>query len=101
MADDRRLTGRQIAAGRTLAGLAQGAVARAARISVPTLRRMEASAGPAAGMANNVAAVRSALESAGVVFVAENGEGAGVRLRRKRTLDQGLRPDELNASNDD
>jgi len=101
MADDSRLTGRQIAAGRTLAGLGQGAVARAARISVPTLRRMEASAGPAAGMANNVAAVRSALETAGVIFVGENGEGPGVRLRRKRILDQGLRPDELNASNDD
>ena len=101
MGDDSRLTGRQIAAGRTLAGLGQGALARAARISVPTLRRMEASAGTATGMANNVAAVRFALESAGVIFVAENGEGAGVRLRRKRGLDQGLRPEELNASNDD
>lgn len=29
-----------------------------------------------------VAAIRTALESAGVEFIAENGGGAGVRLRR-------------------
>jgi hypothetical protein len=28
--------------------------------------------------------LQSALERAGVIFVAENGEGAGVRLRKKR-----------------
>ena len=50
-------------------------------ISVPTLKRMEATAGPA-GMANNVAALRSALVSAGVIFVEENGEGPRVRLRK-------------------
>jgi hypothetical protein len=32
--------------------------------------------------ANNVAAIRAALESAGVEFIAENGGGAGVRLRK-------------------
>jgi hypothetical protein len=35
-------------------------------------------------MANNVAAVRAALESAGVIFVEENGEGPGVRLRKTK-----------------
>jgi hypothetical protein len=29
-----------------------------------------------------VAAIRAALESAGVIFVEENGEGPGVRLRK-------------------
>ncbi|WP_370736394.1 hypothetical protein [Beijerinckia mobilis] len=43
---------------------------------------MESSPGPAAGMMNNVAAIRQALESAGVIFVEENGEGPGVRLRK-------------------
>jgi hypothetical protein len=42
---------------------------------------MEASEGPAAGLANNVLAVRRALESAGVIFVDRNGEGPGVRLK--------------------
>ena len=76
-------TGRQLAAARTLAGLTQAAVAEAARISVPTLKRMEASEGPAVGMANNVEAVRRALENAGVELLSENGGGAGVRLAKK------------------
>jgi transcriptional regulator with XRE-family HTH domain len=32
---------------------------------------------------NNLAAIRAALEAAGVIFVEENGEGPGVRLRKK------------------
>ena len=32
---------------------------------------------------DNVAKVRAALESAGVEFIAENGGGAGVRLRKE------------------
>lgn len=44
---------------------------------------MEASDGPASGMANNVRAVVSALEAAGIEFIAENGGGAGVRLRNR------------------
>lgn len=75
-------TGKQIAAGRTLAGLGQAELATAANISVPTLRRMEASCGPASGMPNNVLAVRRALESSGIEFIEENGGGAGVRLRK-------------------
>ena len=81
MSENARLTGRQIAAGRVLAGLGQEELASAAGISAPTLRRMEASSGPAPGMTNNVAAIRAALEAAGVEFIAENGGGVGVRLR--------------------
>lgn len=31
---------------------------------------------------DTIAAIRAALEAAGVIFVAGNGEGAGVRLRK-------------------
>jgi transcriptional regulator with XRE-family HTH domain len=31
---------------------------------------------------NNLAAIRACLEAAGVIFIEENGEGAGVRLRK-------------------
>ena len=77
-----QLTGRQIAAARTLLGLGQAELATAARISVPTLRRMESSDGEATGYANNVEAVRRALELAGVQFISETGGGLGVILRR-------------------
>ncbi|TXN76107.1 helix-turn-helix domain-containing protein [Methylobacterium sp. WL18] len=82
--DHSAVTGRQIAAARTLLGLGQAELAGAASISVPTLKRMEASPGPAAGMANNVRAVTSALETAGVEFT--NGGEPGVKLRRKDQL---------------
>ena len=77
-------TGRQIAAARTLLGLTQSDLALRSAISVPTLKRMEGSDGAASGMTNNVAAVCAALESAGVIFVAENGDGPGVRLRKAK-----------------
>ena len=32
---------------------------------------------------NNLTAIRTALEEAGVIFINENGEGPGVRLRKK------------------
>jgi hypothetical protein len=44
-------------------------------------------------------ALQQALEAAGVIFIAENGEGPGVRLKKERP-DEGKRPDELNAEND-
>jgi predicted transcriptional regulator len=82
--DNTRLTGRQIAAARTLLGMTQPDLARRAGVSTPTIKRMEASVGPAVGMANNVAAVRAALENAGVIFVGGPAEGAGVRLKNHR-----------------
>ncbi len=78
----RQITGRQIAAALGLSRLTQAELAKAANISVQTVGRMIASEGPASGMANNVAAVRSALESAGVEFIPENGGGPGVRLKK-------------------
>src|SRR5271163_3685230 len=93
---DKKVTGRQIAAARTLLGIGQAELASRSAISVPTLKRMEASVGPAAGLANNVAAVRRALEAAGVEFT--NGSEPGVKLKAKPQLIAG---EDLNASNDE
>ena len=35
---------------------------------------------------DRIAAIRAALEAAGVIFIDENGEGPGVRLRKKHGL---------------
>ncbi len=79
-----QISGRQIAAARALLGLGQVELADNANISAPTLRRMEASVGAVAGTTNNVAAVRRALESAGIIFIDdERGEGV-VKLRDRQ-----------------
>lgn len=46
-----------------------------------TVKRAEGSGKPPAS-ADAVAAIRAALEAAGVEFIAENGGGPGVRLNR-------------------
>lgn len=84
MSEIYHILGRQISAARALCGMPQTELAEKSKVSIATLRRMEASEGPAQGMPNNVDAVRRTLEEAGVIFVAENGEGPGVRLRKER-----------------
>jgi transcriptional regulator with XRE-family HTH domain len=54
-------------------------VAREAKVSPATVTRIEADQ-PA--NASTLAAIRAALEAAGVEFIAENGGGPGVRLRK-------------------
>ena len=54
-------------------------VAQAAKVSPATVTRVESDL-PA--NASTLAAIRTALEVAGVEFIAENGGGAGVRLRK-------------------
>ncbi len=53
-------------------------VANAAKVSPATITRVEADQ---SANASTLAAIRTALELAGVVFIEENGGGAGVRLR--------------------
>ena len=55
-------------------------LADAAQVSPSTIQRLEA------GIElkpRTVAAVKLVLESAGVIFIDENGEGPGVRLRKE------------------
>lgn len=81
------ISGRPLAAARVLLGLTQKEVAQMARISVSTLKRYEAD-GIYPPLHNNWIAVIHALEAAGVEFIAENGGGAGVRLR-KSSIEEG------------
>jgi len=77
------LTSAQIRAARALVDWSQPKLADAAKLSLPTIRRMEGPLGPGRSSAANVEAVQRALEKAGVVFIEENGGGAGVRLKKK------------------
>ncbi|PSH63765.1 transcriptional regulator [Phyllobacterium brassicacearum] len=82
MSEINHVTGRQIAAARALTGLGQVELAKQSNISAPTVRRMEAERRPIP-LSNNLRAVIAVLESAGVIFVPENGEGPGVRLKKE------------------
>ena len=75
------ITSSQIRAARHLANLSQTDVATATGLSLPTIRRAE-SEREVSVSADAIEAIRTALEAAGVIFVEENGDGPGVRLRK-------------------
>lgn len=70
----------QIRAARALVGLTQDDLASASGLPKRTIARIEQA--EVAPRQSTLAAIRAALEAAGVEFIAENGGGAGVRLRK-------------------
>lgn len=67
-----------------LLGWSQADLAIRSSVSEPTIKRLEAKDGPLGGRAETGAKIIAALESAGVEFIAENGGGHGVRLRKAK-----------------
>lgn len=72
---------RQSRAARGLLGWSQIDLAEEAGIAVRTLISFEK--GERVPRSSSLNAIRATLEAAGVEFIAENGGGAGVRLRKK------------------
>ena len=70
----------QCRAARGLLDWTQERLADASGVSVGAIRNFEA--GITNPMRANLAALKSALESGGIVFIDENGGGPGVRLRK-------------------
>ncbi|WP_352549007.1 helix-turn-helix transcriptional regulator [Mesorhizobium sp. M0027] len=66
---------------RAMLGWSQGELAVAAGVSRATIVDFER--GARIPHRNNLDAIRSALEAAGVEFIPENGSGPGVRLARR------------------
>ncbi|GGC56528.1 helix-turn-helix domain-containing protein [Chelatococcus reniformis] len=75
------LTPAQSRAARGLLDWSQADLAVAARVSLSTVRDFEK--GRRTPIGNNMSAIRTALEAAGVQFIPENGAGAGVRMERR------------------
>lgn len=70
----------QCRAGRALLNWSQQQLADAARVGVVTVRQFENGGSEPRNATLDV--IRRALEAAGVIFVAENGEGPGVRVKK-------------------
>ena len=65
---------------RVAVGLGVRELAEAAKVSPDTVARLERGEEL---KQRTIDAIKAALEAAGVIFVDENGEGAGVRLRKR------------------
>ena len=79
------ITAAQLRAARALLGMDQRTLALAARLSLPTIQRMEASSGVIRGTVDSLMKLIAALEAAGIELINDGamstGSGRGVRLR--------------------
>lgn len=84
------ISGAQIRAARALLRIDQRELAKLAGVSLPTIQRMETSAGNIRGVGESLTKVAKALDSAGIEFLGENaptaGKGHRARLKQPRTV---------------
>lgn len=83
MLDDLSITPEQCRGARAMLGWSRDELAGKSQVSAATLADFEA--GKRVPYPRTLAVVRSTLETAGVIFVAQNGDGPGVRLRKGGT----------------
>ncbi len=79
------LTAGQVRAARALLRWSAAELANMSGLSERTLQRMEAAEGVPVGLSRNLELVQKTLEDAGIIFIDEDEEGPGVRLRKSRT----------------
>jgi transcriptional regulator with XRE-family HTH domain len=84
--DSALITSFQMRAARALLGIDQRTLAEMSGVSVPTIQRMEASAGNVRGIVDSLTRVVDALNRAGVELIGEHARsddgGRGVRLKQ-------------------
>jgi hypothetical protein len=78
------LSSEQVRAARALIRWEQRDLAEASKVSLGSIKRLESQPGLLAAQPRTIDTIRAALETAGVIFVEENGEGPGVRLRKAK-----------------
>ncbi|WP_211230448.1 helix-turn-helix domain-containing protein [Inquilinus limosus] len=76
------ITAAQVRAARALLNLTQRELAERSKVSHRTIVHLEAD--ERQPVPATLSAIRQALEAAGVIFIDENGEGAGVRLKKPK-----------------
>lgn len=84
------ITSTQLRAARALLGIDQRQLAELSELSVPTIQRMEASAGVIRGNVDSLMKLIGALDKAGIELIGDNaisqGGGRGIRLRQTLAL---------------
>lgn len=79
------ITAAQLRASRALLGIDQRRLAEMSGLSVPTIQRMEGSAGVIRGNVDSLMKLTAALEAAGIELIGDGavspGGGRGVRLK--------------------
>jgi len=80
----RMISAAQMRAARGLVSWSQTKLGEASGLALSTIKRMESERGPMRSSAENVVKVQRSLEDAGVIFIDEDEEGPGVRLRKVR-----------------
>ena len=79
------LTSDMIRAARALLRWGQEDLAKKAKVSLPTIKRIEKDPGPIPGRRETAAAIETAFARAGVEFLFDRGEGV-IRLKKARKL---------------
>lgn len=98
------ITGAQIRMARGYLRWSIEDLARNSGVPLASVKRMEEVDEATAVFAADLMRVEKTLESAGIAFIAEDGGGPGIRLRKARPLDDAaaaIPVEELNASNDE
>jgi transcriptional regulator with XRE-family HTH domain len=76
------ISSRQLKAALAMLGWKVSELADASGVSEPTIWRLETAEGSIGGRPETVEKLIGTLERAGVIFIEENGQGPGVRLRK-------------------
>ena len=76
------ITGEQLRAARAMLKMEQGELAELSGVSIETIKRLERMDGPLNAQAMTLHAIQKVLEGEGVIFIPENGQLPGVKLRR-------------------
>lgn len=97
------LTSEQIRAARAMLRISVEWLAKDAGLPAETISAIEAGDGPVGDNFHGPAGpIRRALEAAGIEFIdADDEGGAGIRFRRPQRHQEGIRPENLTAANDD
>jgi transcriptional regulator with XRE-family HTH domain len=75
----------QLRAARALLGWRQEDLARAAKVGVATIRRIESQQGPMAGYVSTLVKIQAAFEHAGIQFIDDDETGGfGVRMAKRK-----------------